>query len=1483
MQAYDARRFAAAVLALGPVADTALAAVARHVGLSVVDEADLRMVASVEASVGAPPATIVARIAGLDLADLEAALAARSDLLAAQAEVASMTDLRHEDPDRLRVAAAHLGNARSAAFLDQVPADAYAAAASGITRANELADALEGVRSVLGFPGETPASHLPAVASGAVIAGMMPGVHRAWVGTLPRAEVAAVSAAKERWQLLMDAEEGWAARLSGYDGGVRPDPAELEAAAATVRRGGLGRAFAALTGSARGVRELEQRLGFRGEPIPGDLEALAGHVRAVAAFEADPVLRVLFGKAWAGLRTPVAEVLGGLRMRDLACERLPPMAGGQAVLDRLLAMGDEGYAAAAARLPECKRLLALAPDERAGLSDEPATEVAAWARGRASALADFLAVDPARALEGIGATFRRVAAAHAAMAEAAALEADMVRHPLAGIAGSFGADADGLAAAASVVAWIRAVNASPLRDEAKRLLASDRVAEGRAALRGAAGDWAVLEASRRDAAAVLEEFGAAQLAGMPAADLSALVGRLAGRREEVADFASLRRLRERLSAAGLAPFLECVDREGLDPARWLPLLDAVVAERRAASARRVRKLAASNGSMLDARRRAFAERDLAKIKADRATVRAKLMVASPPVGSNHGARKTWTGMQMLMNEFPKQRRLAPVRQLLARAGKAVQALQPCFMMSPLSLAKFVQPGTLSFDLLVIDEASQMRPEDALGGMLRAGQIVVVGDAKQLPPTDFFSRGSTVAPEEGDDEQDDLDAESILEACESTFGERRRLKWHYRSRCESLIAFSNEAFYEGGLITFPMARPGSFSVDLVRVDGTYRASRNPAEAAHVAEEAIAFMRHHADLPGEDVPSLGIIAVNVEQRELIMEELRQLSAGDDLVERYEAKVKARGEDFFVKNLETVQGDERDHIFISLTYGRKQGAPALAQAFGPIARKQGHRRLNVLFTRARSRIGLFASFGSADVRPSETSSEGVHALKRYLAYAETRGRAAVRSIGGEPDSDFEVEVATRLRARGYDVEMQVGVSSFRIDLGVRHPDHPERFLAGVECDGAAFHSSKSARDRDRLRESMLNGLGWDLVRIWSTDWYDDPDLETEKVGKRLEELRRRPPPSTGPSYRALHAVAAAAEGGEVTIADAADSPPSEETSDLDAHGAAEQADALQPEVPAGDGLADDVGLGSDNADLVGADGWSASDLLSGTGPLTPAEAAAALEEFRERVVRPASPEWEPHRSILRPAMIETFVQQRIADTADWYVRVPQYLRSGTTAAEKVRFLEPICDVVARIGAEGPVRRPDASAAPSQAAEPRRQAVGATAPAGAYAIADPAAAARPDRERFYDAGYLPTLKAMVAHVIAIEAPIYEDLLVDRIARAHGQQRSGWQIRRCVLTALPVGSASLDEGDGRKVVWPDATSAAGVVPFRADAGGARGHGDVPIRELASIAVPLVRLRMDDESILRRMAETVQVGRLREATRSRMLAALAIAREAAPE
>jgi superfamily I DNA and/or RNA helicase len=331
----------------------------------------------------------------------------------------------------------------------------------------------------------------------------------------------------------------------------------------------------------------------------------------------------------------------------------------------------------------------------------------------------------------------------------------------------------------------------------------------------------------------------------------------------------------------------------------------------------------------------------------------------------------------------------------------MQELLPCFMMSPLALAKFTASEALKFDLLVIDEASQMRSEDALGGLLRSKQVVVVGDQKQLPPTDFFGRadGASDAFDADDDLEDD---ESILENCRKTFRKVRRLNWHYRSKCESLIRFSNEHFYDKALITFPAPIKQSFSIDLVRVNGSCQSRRNPLEAAAITEQTVSFMLDHADLPLEEVPTVGIVAINSDQRDLIQEEFSRLTSGDARIEKYLAKAKSRNEEFFVKNLENVQGDERDYIFISMTYGADSNASTMKQNFGPINCKQGHRRLNVLFSRARVRIGLFTSFGSEDVKPAEKSSEGVYALRNYLKYVEAMGQSLGTSTGLPADSD-------------------------------------------------------------------------------------------------------------------------------------------------------------------------------------------------------------------------------------------------------------------------------------------------------------------------------------------------------------------------------------------------------------------------------------------------------------------------------------------------
>jgi hypothetical protein len=283
------------------------------------------------------------------------------------------------------------------------------------------------------------------------------------------------------------------------------------------------------------------------------------------------------------------------------------------------------------------------------------------------------------------------------------------------------------------------------------------------------------------------EFGMTGLQSLTPSTLVERLDLLLAHQSELADFMALRDQRHTLAVAGLSDMLACADRLNLAPERLPRLFETLVSERRADQARREAPALCQNGPALEARRQTFAERDRIKITKDRATVRQRLLERRPVGGSNYGSRKTWTEMALLGNEFGKQRRFTPVRDLLSRAGYSIRMLKPCFMMSPLSLAKFLKPGGVEFDLLVIDEASQMRPEDALGGMLRAKQIVVVGDPKQLPPTDFFMRSADETSL--DDEFEDVDAESILEACQRTFRETRRLKWHYRSRCEVARASS----------------------------------------------------------------------------------------------------------------------------------------------------------------------------------------------------------------------------------------------------------------------------------------------------------------------------------------------------------------------------------------------------------------------------------------------------------------------------------------------------------------------------------------------------------------------------------------------------------------------------------------------------------------------------------------------------------------------
>ncbi|WSA77349.1 DUF4011 domain-containing protein [Streptomyces sp. NBC_01799] len=449
-------------------------------------------------------------------------------------------------------------------------------------------------------------------------------------------------------------------------------------------------------------------------------------------------------------------------------------------------------------------------------------------------------------------------------------------------------------------------------------------------------------------------------------------------------------------------------------------------------------------------------------------------------------RSTGTpGAALLKREGEKKSRHKPVRELLEAARDTVPRVKPCFMMSPLTVSRFLPPD-LVFDVVIFDEASQVLPQDAINCVYRGRTLIVAGDQKQLPPTAFFS--ST------DDEEDDEDEEapdrfaSVLDLCKASgLLESLSLRWHYRSRHEDLIAFSNREFYDESMTTFPGAHAEGDDVGVAfyrAADGVYRpgaaARNNPGEAKEVAHRVI---HHFSTRKGR---SLGVVALSQSQAVAIQDAVDAARKSRPDLDECFSEDRLNG--FFVKNLESVQGDERDVMILSVGYGH-DALGKLSRNFGPMNKADGWRRLNVAVTRARYRVEVVASFDPGEL--GDTQSKSFRHFSRYLRYAQSGPSVLSQEavdLDAQPESPFEESVLAVLRNWGYDVQPQVGVAGYRIDLGVRHPDRPGLYALGVECDGAMYHSSKAARDRDRLREGVLRGLGWELHRIWGTDWYRD-----------------------------------------------------------------------------------------------------------------------------------------------------------------------------------------------------------------------------------------------------------------------------------------------------------------------------------------------------------------------------------------------------------
>jgi hypothetical protein len=472
-------------------------------------------------------------------------------------------------------------------------------------------------------------------------------------------------------------------------------------------------------------------------------------------------------------------------------------------------------------------------------------------------------------------------------------------------------------------------------------------------------------------------------------------------------------------------------------------------------------------------------------------------------GSCNGRRSERTGLQLIRHELNKQKRRIPPRKLFNRALQAVLDLTPCFMMSPLQVAECLQTQRTSlFDLVIIDEASQLKPEEAFSAIVRGSQLVVVGDSKQLPPTTFF--GAFCEEEEIEDDEA-IDNESILDMAKATFPSHS-LRWHYRSKHDSLIYFSNQQFYDGRLIVCPSSHIESecVGVHLIQANGIYGNGENPEEASIVINKAVACMKNAPD------NSIGIVAMNREQQELLQSLLYEARCSDDGVNSYLESWEEKNEHCFVKNLENVQGDERDIILISTVYGPAERGGKVLRRFGPINSIHGHRRLNVLCTRARACMFVATSLQPSDIlTPGDVApSKGIDSFAKFLEYAGSGQRLAKVSSEG-PESPFEEYVGKFLADAGYDVHYQIGQLGFRIDIGIRHPVYPYGFIAGIECDGAAYHSHRSARDRDRLRQEILENHGWKIFRIWSTDWFYQPREQRTKLldwlSSRIDELRK------------------------------------------------------------------------------------------------------------------------------------------------------------------------------------------------------------------------------------------------------------------------------------------------------------------------------------------------------------------------------------------
>jgi very-short-patch-repair endonuclease len=710
---------------------------------------------------------------------------------------------------------------------------------------------------------------------------------------------------------------------------------------------------------------------------------------------------------------------------------------------------------------------------------------------------------------------------------------------------------------------------------------------------------------------------------------------------------------------------------------------------------------------------------------------------------------------LLRHQMGLQRPSRSIRDMIGAMPESFGKLAPCVLMSPLSIAQYLPTNQALFDVVIFDEASQIATWDAVGAIARGHQTIIVGDPKQLPPTNFFGRS------DADDDsvpEFDRDLESILDEAKASGLPIRHLRWHYRSRHESLIAFSNCHYYDNNLITFPSPVTQDEAVSLTFVPtGVYdrgKSRTNREEARAIAADIRIKLQAWLALPEQQRPTIGVITFNVQQQTLIQDLLDDARRDNPALEWFFAD--ERIEPVIVKNLENIQGDERDVIYFSITFCR-DAAGKLPMTFGAINRDGGERRLNVAVTRARRELKVFSGIRADDIDLDRSRTTGVRHLKAFLDYA-VRGAIALPAQDsgsqGEMESPFEQAVAAQLERRNWQVVPQVGVSGYRIDLGIRHPDHAGLYLAGVECDGATYHSSATARDRDKVREQVLRGLGWNILRVWSTDWWFNAEEVIERLHLALNEALT--------SSRATFG---------------------EEAVEAETPAFATESGGCAPEEP---------------EDIIAAD--------------ADGFAAAPGDEI------PSGESWKA-----------------VATLAHLDVGERQVTTSADIATEPTRANFATTDL---------------------------------------------SAIKADPDCFFEFSYRPILQAMVDAVMDAEAPVREDVLAQRVARAHGWHRTGARIREQI--ALHLRALSRTEESSGTFLWKPGTVAPRV-PFRAAKGPdhRRSLAEISIAELADFVVSRPEV-LDEADPHLLYARLMQVERLAAPSRQRLEEAILRARGLGP-